>query len=214
MWLGRPNASLGLSGITMHSAYRPDTVSLTAPARGPNLPLPQEIKLMSVPMYEISIPILTLGLTNISNIIDKGVAHAEARKFDSLVLLQTRFFPDMFPFSRQVQVACDVAKGCAARLAGIEVPKYEDTEATMAELKARVAKTKAFIGSVKAAQLQDAASREIVVTIPTGALKFNGLNYVTTWVLPNFYFHCSMAYALLRHNGVQLGKGDFLGAIQ
>ena len=169
---------------------------------------------MSVPMYDMSIPILTLGLTNISNVIDKGVAHAEARKFDSVVLVQARFFPDMFPFSRQVQIACDVAKGCAARLSGIEVPKHEDTETTMAELKARVAKVKAFIGSIKAGQLQDAASREILVTTPVNTLKFTGLNYVTTWVLPNFYFHCSMAYALLRHNGVDLGKRDFLGAIQ
>jgi uncharacterized protein len=169
--------------------------------------------LMSVPIYDMSIPVLTLGLTNISNVIDKGVAHADARKFDSVALVQARFFPDMFPFSRQVQIACDVAKGCAARLAGIELPKYEDTEATMAELKARIAKTKAFIGSVKAGQLQDAAAREIVVTIPTGALKFTGLSYVTTWVLPNFYFHCAMAYALLRHNGVELGKRDFLGGI-
>lgn len=169
---------------------------------------------MSVPMYDMSIPILTLGLTNISNVIDKGVAHAEARKFDSVVLVQARFFPDMFPFSRQVQIACDVAKGCAARLSGIEVPKHEDTETTMAELKARVAKVKAFIGSIKAGQLQDAASREILVTTPVNTLKFTGLNYVTTWVLPNFYFHCSMAYALLRHNGVELSKRDFLGAIQ
>jgi hypothetical protein len=169
---------------------------------------------MSAPMYEMSIPVLTLGLTNISNLIDKGVAHAEARKFDSLVLAQARIFPNMFPFSRQVQIACDMAKGCAARLAGIEVPKYEDTEVTMAELKARVAKTKAFVASIKASQLQDAATREIIVAFPGNSLKFNGLSYVTTWVLPNFYFHGSMVYALLRHNGVEIGKMDFLGAIQ
>ena len=169
---------------------------------------------MSVPIYDMSIPILSLGLTNISNLIDKGVAHAEARKFDSVVLAQARFFPDMFPFTRQVQVACDTAKGCAARLAGVEIPKHEDTETTMAELKARIAKTKTFVTSIKAGQLQDAASREIVVNVPTGPLKFNGLSYVTTWVLPNFYFHCGMAYALLRHNGVELGKRDFLGKLQ
>jgi hypothetical protein len=169
---------------------------------------------MSAPMYDMSVPILTLGLTNIANLIDKGVAHAEARKFDSVVLAQSRLFPDMFPFSRQVQIACDMAKGCAARLAGIEVPKYEDTEVTMAELKARVAKTKAFVGTIKAAQLQDAAAREIIITFPGNSLKFNGLSYVTTWALPNFYFHCSMVYALLRHNGVEIGKMDFLGAIQ
>ena len=131
---------------------------------------------MSAPMYDMSIPILTLGLTNIANMIDKGVAHAEARKFDSVVLAQSRLFPDMLPFSRQVQIACDMAKGCAARLAGIEVPKYEDNEATMVDLKARVAKTKAFVGTIKAAQLQDAAGREINITFPGNSLKFNGLS--------------------------------------
>jgi hypothetical protein len=169
---------------------------------------------MSVSMYDVSIPVLTLGLTNLSSMIDKAVAHAEAKKFDSLVLAQSRLFPDMFAFSRQVQIACDMAKGCAARLAGIEVPKYEDNETTMAELKARIAKTRAFVSSVQASQLKDAASRDIVITFPGNSLKFNGLSYLTTYVLPNFYFHCSMVYALLRHNGVQLGKQDFLGKIQ
>jgi hypothetical protein len=169
---------------------------------------------MSVPMYDISIPVLSLGLTNISHMIDKGVAHAEARKFDSSVLAQARLFPDMFPFTRQVQIACDMAKGCAARLAGIEIPKYEDKEATMAELKSRVAKTKAFVESVKASQFVNSATREIVITNPNNTLKFTGLSYVMTYALPNFYFHGSMVYALLRHNGVEIGKRDFLGAIQ
>jgi len=165
---------------------------------------------MSVPMYDISIPVLSLGLTNISHMIDKGVAHAEARKFDSSVLAQARLFPDMFPFTRQVQIACDMAKGCAARLAGSEIPK----EATMAELKSRVAKTKAFVESVKASQFVNSATREIVITNPNNTLKFTGLSYVMTYALPNFYFHGSMVYALLRHNGVEIGKRDFLGAIQ
>src|ERR1022692_2908190 len=147
---------------------------------------------MSVPMYDISIPVLSLGLTNISHMIDKGVAHAEARKFDSSVLAQARLFPDMFPFTRQVQIACDMAKGCAARLAGIEIPKYEDKEATMAELKSRVAKTKAFVESVKANQFVNSATREIVITNPNNTLKFTGLSYVMTYALPNFYFHGSM----------------------
>jgi hypothetical protein len=169
---------------------------------------------MSVPIYDLSIPVLTLGLTNLSAVLDKGIAHAEARKFDSIVLAQSRMFPDMFPLSRQVQIASDTAKACVARLAGIEIPKFEDTEATMAELKARIAKTQAFIASVPASQLQNAETREIVLTFPTNTLKFNGLTYVTKYVLPNFYFHCSMVYALLRHNGVDIGKRDFLGAIQ
>jgi uncharacterized protein len=169
---------------------------------------------MSVPMYDISMPVLSLGLTNISHMLDKAVAHAEAKKFDSVVFAQARLFPDMFPLSRQVQIACDMAKGCTARLAGIEIPKYEDTEATMAELKARVAKTKAFVESVKASQFDKAATREIVISNPNNTLKFTGLSYVMTYVLPNFYFHSSMVYALLRHNGVEIGKRDFLGAIQ
>ncbi len=169
---------------------------------------------MSVSIYDLSIPPLTLGLANLSVLLDKGIAHAEARKFDSVVFTQSRIFPDMLPFTRQVQIACDMAKGCAARLAGIEVPKYEDNEATMAELKARVAKTRAFVSAVPAGQLKDAEAREIVIPSPTNTLKFNGLSYLTKFVLPNFYFHSSMVYALLRHNGVEIGKRDFLGAIQ
>jgi uncharacterized protein len=169
---------------------------------------------MSVPMYDISIPVRSLGLTNISHMIDKAVAHAEERKFDSSVLAQARLFPDMFPFTRQVQIACDMAKGCAARLAGVEIPKYEDKEATMAELKTRVAKTRAFVESVKASQFDNSATREIVISNPNNTLKFTGLSYVMTYALPNFYFHGSMVYALLRHNGVEIGKRDFLGAIQ
>jgi hypothetical protein len=169
---------------------------------------------MSVPIYDLSIPVLSLGLTNLSALLDKGIAHAEARKFDSIVLAQARIFPDMFPLSRQVQVACDMAKGCAARLAGSDVPKYEDTETTMAELQARVAKTRTFVSSVQSGQLKGAETREIVITFPSNTLKFNGLTYVTKYALPNFYFHSSMVYALLRHNGVDIGKRDFLGAIQ
>ncbi|MFI4891028.1 MAG: DUF1993 family protein [Steroidobacterales bacterium] len=169
---------------------------------------------MSIQIYDLSIPVLTLGLTNLSVLLDKAVAHAETRKFDSIVLAQSRLFPDMLPFTRQVQIACDMAKGCAARLAGIEIPKYEDNETTIPELQARIAKTKAFIATVQAGQLKDAESREIVITFPGNTLKFNGLTYVTKYVLPNFYFHSSMVYALLRHNGVEIGKRDFLGAIQ
>jgi len=157
---------------------------------------------MSVTLYDMSIPALTLGLTNLSAVLDKGIAHAEARKFDSIVLAQSRIFPDMLAFTRQVMIACDMAKGCAARLAGVDNPKFEDTETTLPELKARVAKTLAFLATVKASQFEGAETREVV--IPAG----------TKFVLPNFYFHCAMVYALLRQNGVELGKRDFLGAIQ
>jgi hypothetical protein len=169
---------------------------------------------MSISMYDFSIPILTRGLTNLSAILDKAAAHAAAKKFDPVVLAQTRLFPDMFPLVRQVQVACDTAKGAAARLAGIEVPKHEDTEVTFADLKARIAKTTDFLKTVGAAQLKDAESRNIEIKFPNGSWKFTGLAYLNDFVVPNFYFHYSMVYALLRKNGIDVGKMDFLGAIQ
>jgi hypothetical protein len=169
---------------------------------------------MSISMYDISIPVLTRGLTNLSAILDKAAAHATAKKFDSVVLASSRLFPDMHPLSRQVQIACDTAKGAAARLADVEIPKHEDTEVTLAELKARVAKTVDFLKSITAAQLKDAESRNIEIKFPNGSWKFTGIDYLTGFVLPNFYFHSSMVYALLRKAGVEVGKGDFLGAIQ
>jgi hypothetical protein len=153
-------------------------------------------------------------LTNLSAILDKAAAHAAAKKFDSAVLAQARLFPDMHPLTRQVQIACDTAKGAAARLAGIEVPKHEDTEATLADLKARVAKTADFIKSITAAQMKDAEGRSIELKFPSGSWKFTAVGYLTDFVLPNFYFHLSMVYALLRKNGVEVGKGDYLGNIQ
>jgi hypothetical protein len=169
---------------------------------------------MSISMYDFSIPVLTRGLTNLSAILDKAAAHATTKKFDSVVLAQARLFPDMLPLVRQVQIACDTAKGAAARLAGIEVPKHEDTEVTLADLKARIAKTVDFLKTVTAAQLKDAESRSIEIKFPSGSWKFTGIAYLNDFVLPNFYFHASIAYALLRKNGIEIGKGDFLGAIQ
>jgi hypothetical protein len=169
---------------------------------------------MAMTVYDFSIPVLTRGLTNLSAILDKAAAHATAKKFDSVVLAQARLFPDMFALARQVQIACDTAKGAGARLAGIEVPKHEDTEVTFAELKARIAKTLDFLKTISAPQLHDAESRAIEIKFPDGSWKFTGASYVTDFVLPNFYFHISMVYALLRKNGVDVGKGDFLGAIQ
>ena len=169
---------------------------------------------MSISIYDVSIPVLTRGLTNLSAILDKGAAHAAAKKFDSVVLAQSRLFPDMHPLVRQVQIACDTAKGAAARLAGIEPPKHEDNEVTFADLKARIAKTVDFVKSVGAAQLKDAESRSIELKFPNGSWKFTGLGYLTDFVLPNFYFHSSIVYGLLRKAGVEIGKGDFLGSIQ
>jgi uncharacterized protein len=169
---------------------------------------------MSVSLYEVSLPIFTLHLNNLSAILDKATSHAEDRKVDPKVLPQVRLIADMLPLSAQIQIACDTAKGAAARLAGIDIPKYEDTEATLAELKARVAKTLEFIKSIKPQQFQGAETRDIVLTFPQSTLKFNGLNYLTNFALPNFFFHMTIAYALLRKNGVALGKRDFLGPIQ
>jgi uncharacterized protein len=169
---------------------------------------------MSVSLYNVSVPIFTLTLTNLSAILDKAMSHGEAKKIDPKVMPQARLIADMLPLSAQIQIACDTAKGAAARLAGVEVPKHEDTEATLPELKARVAKTLDFIKTIKPEQLQGAETREIVLQFPQTTLKFNGLNYLTNFVLPNFFFHVTMAYALLRKNGVDLGKRDFLGPIQ
>jgi uncharacterized protein len=169
---------------------------------------------MSVSMYDVSIPIFTLSLNNLAAILDKATAHAEAKKVDPNVLPSTRLIADMLPLSAQIQIACDTAKGAAARLAGVEAPKHEDTEATIADLRARVDKTLAFIKSVKPEQFANVETREIVLQFPQTTMKFTGLNYLTNFVLPNFFFHMTMAYALLRKNGVELGKRDFLGPIQ
>jgi len=168
---------------------------------------------MTLSLYDVSIPVLVRGLTNLAVLIDKAVAHCEVKKIDSAVLAQARLYPDMFPLTRQVQITCDTAKGAAARLAGIEMPKHEDTETTLAELKQRIAKTLDFIQSVKASQLAGAESRSIEIKTPNRTLNFTGLSYLNHFVLPNFYFHESISYAILRHNGVEVGKNDYLGAI-
>jgi hypothetical protein len=169
---------------------------------------------VSISLYEVSIPIFTLSLTNLSAILDKAASHSEAKKVAPNVLPATRLIADMLPLSAQIQIACDTAKGAAARLAGLEIPKHEDTEATLADLKARVDKTLAFVKSIKPEQLANAQTREVVLKFPQTTMTFTGLNYLTNFVLPNFFFHMTMAYALLRKNGVELGKRDFLGPIQ
>lgn len=169
---------------------------------------------MSISLYDVSIPPMTLGLTNLSALLDKAAAHAEAKKVDPKVLADSRIIADMFPLKRQVQIACDTAKGAAARLAGVEIPKHEDTESDFVELKARIAKTLAFIGGVKADQVNASEAREIVLQFPRQTLTFTSRDYLTKFVLPNFYFHITAAYAILRQNGVEVGKNDYLGKIQ
>jgi hypothetical protein len=169
---------------------------------------------MSISVYELSIPVLSRGLTNLSAILDKAAAHAAAKKYDSSVLAQLRLYPDMHPLSRQVQIACDTAKGAAGRLAAVEIPKHEDTETTLDELRQRIAKTLDYLKTVNAEQINAAATRPIEIKFPNGAWKFTATSYLTDFVLPNFYFHESMVYALLRMSGVEIGKTDFLGSLQ
>ncbi len=166
---------------------------------------------MTPSIYDLTIPVLTRGLTNLSAILDKASAHAAAKKFDPAVLGQARLFPDMFPLTRQVQITCDTAKGAAARLAGVEIPKHEDDEVSLDDLKHRIGKTLDFVKSIKADQMKGAEGRAIELKFPNRTLTFTGLSYLADFVLPNFYFHASITYALLRANGVEIGKMDYLG---
>ena len=162
-------------------------------------------------MYQASAPRFANTLKNLSAILDKAKAQAEAKKIDEQVLTSSRLFPDMFALARQVQIACDSAKGAVARLASVEIPKHEDTEKTFDELKQRIARTLAFIATVKAAQVDGSEEKEIVLKLRGNDVPFRGLQYLMGFAWPNFYFHATTAYNILRHNGVELGKQDFIG---
>jgi hypothetical protein len=162
-------------------------------------------------MYQASAPRFVNILNNLSAILDKAQAHAEAKKIDPTALTDYRLFPDMFPMKRQVQVACDSAKAAVARLAGVEIPKHEDTEQTIAELKARIAKTIDFIKSIKPAQLDGTEDKEILLKMGGREVKFTGMQYLLGQAQPNFYFHVTTAYNILRRNGVELAKRDYIG---
>lgn len=166
---------------------------------------------MTISMYQISAPVFTKMLGALSNVLDKGTAFAVARKIDPAVLMASRLAPDMFPLTRQVQIAADFAKGPMARLAGLEVPKWEDNETTMEALKARVTRTVDYVKSFKPAQIDGSETREISLTIGGQPMTMTGQEYLLHNALPNFYFHVTTAYAILRHNGVEIGKRDFLG---
>jgi hypothetical protein len=162
-------------------------------------------------MYTASVPVLVRALGNLAGVLEKAAAHAEARKIDPAVLLNSRLYPDMFPLVRQVQIATDNAKGGAARLAGAQPPKYEDNEASFAELQARLQKTIAYLNTFTPEQIDGSEERPVALTLRSGELKFVGLTYLLGYLLPNFFFHTTAAYAILRHNGVELGKRDYLG---
>ncbi|HRE16264.1 MAG TPA: DUF1993 domain-containing protein [Rhodocyclaceae bacterium] len=166
---------------------------------------------MPLSLYDASIPVLQHMLGSLSTLLRKAEAHAAHKKIKPEVLINARLFPDMFPLGKQVQIATDQAKGCAARLAGIEVPKYEDTESTFEELQARLSKTMAFLDSVDAGQINGSETRDISLQVQGKTLEFKGDAYLYNWVLPNFYFHVTTAYNILRHNGIEIGKQDFLG---
>jgi hypothetical protein len=166
---------------------------------------------MSLSMYQASIPSFLRMLGNLSAILNKAAAHAEAKKIDSSIFVNARLAPDMFPLSRQVQIATDMVKGCAARLADIEVPRYDDNETTFADLQARIAKTKAFIESISASQIDGSEDRQITLKFGSTELSFSGQAYLLDFVIPNFHFHLTTTYAILRHNGVEIGKKDYTG---
>ncbi len=168
---------------------------------------------MSFTMYSASAPVFVRMLGNLSKWLDKAEAHAAARKFDSKLFLSARLAPDMLSFARQIQIACDSAKFCMARLTGVESPKFEDNEETIAALKERVAKTMAYVQSFKPGDIENTERKDITVPRRDTSIVMKGEDYLRNFAMPNFYFHVTTAYALLRHNGVDLGKSDFLGAI-
>jgi uncharacterized protein len=168
---------------------------------------------MSISMYTASVPVFTKTLTNMLRWLDNAEAHAKARNFDSAVYLTLRLYPDMLPLPAQIRIAGDSAKGCAARLAGKDAPVFEDNETTLEQLRERVSKTLAYLETVSAKDIDGSEDREIV--LPRGnrePRRFKGEYYLKHWALPNFFFHATTLYALLRHNGVELGKADFLQA--
>jgi hypothetical protein len=166
---------------------------------------------MPISMSQASAPRFAHMLKNLSAIMAKAQAHCEAKKIDPLVLTAARLYPDMFAFARQVQICCDTAKGAVARLAGVEIPKHEDTEKSFEELQARIQKTLDFMRTVKPEQIDGSEDREIVLKLRGQDVSFKGAQYLLAFAWPNFYFHAATAYDILRHNGVEVGKADFLG---
>jgi hypothetical protein len=163
-------------------------------------------------MYSAGVPMMKTLLTALSGILDKAAAFAEAKKIEPSVLINSRLAPDMFALARQVQIATDMAKGGAARLAGVEIPTYADDETTFDALKARIAKTLAFIDSIPASAIDGTEDKVVVLKMRAGDTTFTGQRYLIGFVIPNLTFHCAAAYNILRHNGVEVGKRDFLGA--
>lgn len=168
---------------------------------------------MKMSMYQATVPAFTRILGNLGAILEKAMAFAEAKKIDGTVLTNYRLAPDMLPLARQVQIATDTAKGCVARLAGVEPPKYEDNEQTLPELKERLQKTIDYLKTFSAEQIDGSEEKTIELKFPQKTYTFQGMPYVVGFVLPNFYFHVTTTYSILRHCGVEIGKTDYLGQI-
>jgi hypothetical protein len=167
---------------------------------------------MTISMYQASVPVLVQFLTSLAAVLDKAAAHAEAKKIDPSVLLNTRLYPDMFPLVRQVRAATDHAVNAGGRLAGADLPTFANTEASIPELKERIAKAIEFLKGLKPADIDGSEDKEIKITFPSGATReFTGQTFLLNQTLPNFYFHCTTAYDILRQCGVELGKRDFMG---
>ena len=168
---------------------------------------------MPLSMYDASVPAFVRMLNQLDQMLDKAAAHAEAKKIDPLVLTGARLAPDMFPLSRQIVIACDFCKGALSRLAGKDVPNWPDTETAIPELKSRIAKTLEYVKGFKAGDIDGSETRQIKIKAGTLEMEFQGSDYLTYFVLPNLYFHSTAAYAILRHNGLELGKSDFMGSL-
>ena len=167
---------------------------------------------MTISMYQASVPLMAKMLTNLKEILKKAAAHAKAKKIEESALLNARLYPDMFVFTRQVQIACDFARGTAARLAGQEPPAYEENEQSFAELISRIDRSLDYLATLKPQQIDGSETREIVRPVRGEPKKFTGINYLFQNALPNFFFHVTTAYAILRHNGIEIGKYDYIGA--
>lgn len=166
---------------------------------------------MKLSMYQASVPAFVRMLTNLAAIVERAASHAAAKRLDPAVLLNSRLYPDMFPLVRQIQIATDTAKGCAARLAGQEPPKYADTEASFPELLERLHKTVGFLNTFEAGQIDGSEDRTVTLRLRGEQVSFAGMDYLLKFALPNFYFHVTTAYCILRHCGVEIGKTDYLG---
>jgi hypothetical protein len=168
---------------------------------------------MKISVQALSIDIFMHALGGLSAVLEKGLAHAAAKKFDSNVLVSSRLAPDMLPLAKQVQIACDIAKNSAARLAGLEPPRFEDNEKTIEELRTRIARTVEYLKSLPASAFEGAEARDIKVPAGERTMEFKGLTFLQRWALPNVFFHITTAYNILRHNGVDIGKRDYLGPL-